>query len=417
MKRFRTVFLAFAALLLFASSTRAGVLHGTVKNGTTGKTGDGIEVILIQLQGGMQPVANSKTDAQGQFSFDNPSLGAQPMLVRAVYKGVNFHQPVPPGRSEVEVSIFEPSKDPKTISVASRIIFFQPDGAKLTVAEEYSIQNNSQPPQAYFRPEGNFEFVIPDNAKLQQIAAAGPTGMPVMQAPIDKKKGKYAIAYALRPGQNTVRYSYELPYPENAATLKVATIYPAARVLVVGSPTLQISGDGLESGGQEQGMSVYGRENVPANNVMAVNVAGTAPPLQNAGSDSGGGRDAADTQAPAPAANVQSIPGRLDVLKWPLIAGFVGIFALGAMLLARKPVAAVAGDVSATRTASNTASKSASKGTGLSQVDAAVGSSMDALKDQLFRLELRRQAGTISEAEYAQERARAEKVLRDLVRG
>jgi hypothetical protein len=42
---------------------------------------------------------------------------------------------------------------------------------------------------------------------------------------------------------------------------------------------------------------------------------------------------------------------------------------------------------------------------------------MDALKDTLFRLELRRQAGTISEDEYKQERARAEKILRDLVRG
>src|SRR3979490_3120517 len=104
-----------------------GTVHGTVNNGTTGKAAAGVEVILIQLQGGMQPVANSKTDAHGQFSFDNPSLGAQPMLVRAVYKGINFHQPVPPGRSDVEVSIFEPSKDPKTISVASRIVFFHPN--------------------------------------------------------------------------------------------------------------------------------------------------------------------------------------------------------------------------------------------------------------------------------------------------
>ena len=53
----------------------------------------------------------------------------------------------------------------------------------------------------------------------------------------------------------------------------------------------------------------------------------------------------------------------------------------------------------------------------LDQVDAAVNTSLDSLKDTLFRLELRRQAGTISEEEYAQERARAEKVLRDLVRG
>ena len=403
---------AFAALALLAVSAHAGVLHGTVKNGTTGKAAPGVEVILIQLQGGMQPVANTKTDAQGQFSFDNASLGAQPMLVRAVYKGVNFHQPVPPGRSDVEVSIFEPTKDPKTISVASRIVFFQPDGANLTVAEEYSIQNTSQPPQAYFRADGNFEFVIPENAKLQQVAASGPTGMPVVQAPIDKTKGKYAIAYALRPGQSTVRYSYAVPYPGDTTTIKVATIYPSARLLVVASPTMQVNGDGLQSGGQEQGMSVYGRENVPANNVMAVNVSGTAPPLPAGGSDSGGGgQGAQDGQAPA--ANIQSVPGRLDVLKWPLIAGFVGMFALGAMLLARRPVVAVAGGLPG---ASGNATPE-SKPTALSQVDAAVGTSLDALKDQMFRLELRRQAGTISEEEYTRERARAEKVLRDLVRG
>jgi hypothetical protein len=404
-------------MILCAASARAGTLHGTVKNGTTGAAAPAVEVILIQLQGGMQPIANSKTDAQGQFSFDNPSLGGQPMLVRAVYKGINFHQPVPPGTSTVEVSIFEPSKDPKIIDVASRIVFFQPSGANLTVAEEYSIQNHSQPPQAFFRADGNFEFVIPENAHLQQVAASGPTGMPVVQAPIDKKKGKYAIAYALRPGKNTVRYSYEIPYPGNTATVKVATIYPAERLLVVAAPSMQISGEGLQSGGQEQGMSVYGRENVPASNVIAVNVSGTAPPLQAGASDSAGGGQGAqepqDSQAASPAANIQSVPGRLDVLKWPLIAGFVGIFLLGAMLLARKPVMTVAGGAPAL----SAAPKSTPSSSALSQVDAAVGTSLDALKDQMFRLELRRQAGTISEEEYAHERARAEKVLRELVRG
>jgi len=415
MSPLRRLGICLATLLLFAASVRAGTLHGTVKNGTTGKSASAVEVILIQLQGGMQPVANSKTDAQGQFSFDYPSLGSQPMLVRAVYKGINFHQPVPPGTGNVEVSVFEPSKDPKIIAVASRIVFFQPSGDHLTVAEEYSIQNHSQPPQAYFRADGNFEFVIPENAHLQQVAASGPTGMPVMQTPINKGKGKYAIAYALRPGQNMMRYAYEVPYPGNAATVKVATIYPAERLLVVASPTMQISGDGLENGGQQQGMSVYGRENVPANNIMAVNVSGTAPPLQNEGPEggSGQGQGSRDAQAAAPAANIQSIPGRLDVLKWPLIAGFVGIFALGAMLLARKPVMAVPGDVPAPSGKAKTAAKSKK----LSQVDAAVDTSLEALKDQMFRLELRRQAGTISEEEYAQERARAEKTLRELVRG
>lgn len=410
--------------LVCVVSVRAGELHGTVKNGTTGKNAAGIEVILLQLQGGMQPVANTTSDAQGQFAFNNPSVGAQPMLVRAVYKGINFHQPLPPGRSDVEVNVYEPSKDPKTIAVNSRIVFFQPSGETLTVAEEYSVQNSSQPPQAFYSADGNFQFTIPENAKLQQVAVAGPAGMPVVQAALDKKKGKYAIAYAFRPGQSTVRYSYEVAYPGNAATVKISTVYPSARLLVVGSPTLQITGDGLAPGGQEQGMSVYGRENLAANSVVNVSISGTAPPLQGTGNEAGGGQPGQEPQQGSEGSQtVQQIPGRLDVLKWPLIAGFVGIFALGAMLLARKPVVAVAGvpGLPATVSALPNSPISTPAGSGgsavMAQVDAAVGTSLDALKDQLFRLELRRQAGTISEQEYAQERAKAEKILRDLVRG
>ena len=50
-------------------------------------------------------------------------------------------------------------------------------------------------------------------------------------------------------------------------------------------------------------------------------------------------------------------------------------------------------------------------------LDSEVRLSLDDLKDTLFRLELRRQAGTISEDDYARERARMEGVLRSLVRG
>jgi hypothetical protein len=77
----------------------AGTVSGTVTNGTTGKPAAGVEVILIQLQGGMQPVANTKTDANGRYTFENPGLGAKaPMLIRVVYRGVNYHEPVPPGK-------------------------------------------------------------------------------------------------------------------------------------------------------------------------------------------------------------------------------------------------------------------------------------------------------------------------------
>jgi hypothetical protein len=416
---------AWTGLLILPFTAAAGTLTGFAKNGTSGKPAAGIEIILIQLQGGMQPVANTKSDAQGHFTFDNPGIGTAPMLVRAVFNGINFHQPVPPGKTDVEVDVFEPSRDPKTISIPSRVVFFQPNGATLVVGEEYSVQNDSIPPHAFFSADGNFEFALPKGAKLQQVAASGPAGMPVVQTPIEKKDNHFAIAYAFRPGASTVRYSYELPYPNNSTVVNVPVPNLIGRLLVVAPPTMQISGGELQLGGQDQGMNIYGRENVSAGTMVAINVSGTAPPPQDANNGAETPKEAADARSsdPQAGANIQQVPGRLDVLKWPLVGGFAVVFVLGAILLARKPVAGTTataesgGALGAARSVASPAPGAQSTAATLASVDAEVGNSLDGLKEKLFRLELRHQAGTISEDEYAAERARAEKVLRDLVRG
>jgi hypothetical protein len=420
--------------LLSAQAMRAGTVHGTVNNGTTGKPGAGVEVVLIQLQGGMQPVANTKSNASGNFTFDNPNIGAQPMLVRAIYKGVNFHQPLPPGKDSVSVDIFEPTGDAKTITVPSHVVIFQPNGATLLVGEEYGVKNDSKPPQAFFKLDGNFEAALPENAELKQIAAAGPSGMPVVQAPIDKGKNKYAISFAFRPGESEVRLSYELPYPNNKISVKLPTVYGGGRLLVVVPPTVQVSGDGLQAAGQEQGMIIYTRDNVPAGTPVLVSLVGTAPPPAAASAgDSGGAPGRAENVqgGEASAATIQSVPGRLDDYKWYLVGGFAALFALSALLLWKKqiPVTVVGSEAAApepvsknqqaprAKTEKSGAIGAAGNGDALGSLDRATASSLDALKDQLFRLELRRQAGTISEEEYSRERAKAEQVLRDLVRG
>jgi hypothetical protein len=436
----RKLVVLVAGFLVAASVVRGATVQGTVKNGTTGQPAAGVEVVLIQLQGGMTPVLNTKADAQGHFTFDYPSIGAQPMLVRAVYKGVNFHQPLPPGRTDIEVEVFDPSRDPKTVSVESHFVIFQPNGGTLVVGEEYSIKNNSQPPQAYYDEKGNFDFAIPDGATLKQVAAQGPSGMPVVQSPIEKGRGKYSVAYAFRPGDNGVRYSYEMPYNGNAASLKLPTVYPSARLVVVAPPSLQISGDGLQAGGQEQGMSIYDHGTSAPNSIVTVSVSGTAPPPSDAETQSDPGAQGRDAQqgSSAQGASIQIAPGRLDDdLKWKIVAVLVLAAAAFGVILARKPLMEVAegpiataavGELAGSKIAvAATSAAPAKEDSGkapsppaqskIAQVDAAVGSSVDALKDTLFRLELRRQAGTISEEDYAKERARAEKVLRDLVRG
>ena len=190
--------------------------------------------------------------------------------------------------------------------------------------------------------------------------------------------------------------------------------------MVIAPPTIEISSAGFVPAGTEQGWSVYARDAVPAGAAFDLAISGTAPPPSASGPqglDEPQGRDAGRAAGPA-----QVLPSRLDSLKWVLIGGFAALFFLGAMFLWRRPavapVAVSAGPVGSNSErparSAKTAARAAQAG---AEVDREVSRSLDELKDTLFRLELRRQAGTISEEEYARERSRAEKVLRDLLKG
>jgi len=433
------------ALVLVASiPASAGSVTGIVHNGTNGnKIAPNVDVLLIQLMGGMQVVANTKTDAEGQFHFDHPAIGQGPMLIRAVYKNVFFHQPLTPGTSNVDVTIYEPTTNPGAIQVPLRLLVFQPNADKLMVGEEYSIQNNSNPPAAYFKQDGNFEFTIPTGAELDQVSTFGPSGMPVRQGTIDKGKGRYSIAYAFQPGNNGVRISYILPYTGNQAQFRENSTYDAQRMLLVVPPTMQVASAGFNSAGQEQGYNVFSKESVKIGAGMDVTVSGTAPPPQDAsaaggaGPDQANGRDATASSGASPDTTVETAPARIGDEKWILLGGLAAIFAVGVGLLLRKQgivegtALAPAPPVSAAkaRKAQRERERAAAQPKPapapppppavppIEMVTREVHSNLDSLKDTLLRLELRRQAGTITDAEYALERGRAEQLLRDLVQG
>ncbi len=290
----RSRLLSVAALLLLASAAaHAGTVTGVVHNGTNeNKPAAGVDVLLIQLQGGMQVVASTKTDAAGHYQIDNPGIGQGPMLIRAVYRGVFFHQPLTPGTSTVDVTVFEPTTNPGAIQVPLRLLVFQPNGDKLMVGEEFSVQNNSNPPAAYFKQDGNFEFTIPQGAEIDQVSTFGPSGMPVRQGTIDKGKGRYAISYAFQPGQNGVRISYVLPYSGDKAQFRESSTYDAQRVLLVIPPTMQVASAGFAAAGTEQGFNVFSKESMKAGNNFDVTVSGTAPPPAEASAASGPGDQA-----------------------------------------------------------------------------------------------------------------------------
>lgn len=432
-----------AALLVGGGTGAAafgGTLSGTVVNRTTGKPEPNVALDLLSPTQGMLELATTTSDAQGRFSVTKDTIGTGPVLIRATFHDVGFNTFAPPGRPEVEVEVYEISKDPKTVSVPSHVVIFEPRDGKLIGAEEYSVENASKPPAAFFRSEGNFDFTIPENATLGQVSTTTSMGMSVTQASIDKGKGRYAIAFAFRPGQTNVRLSYEVPYANNAATLKLPATYPGTKLLLVVPPGITVTGDGLTSAGQEQGMMVFTHEPLPAKGILSVSLsgAGSAPA---AGADQGQEGNSRQDQGP----EVIAAPSRLDEFKWYLFAGLAALFAMGALMLSRKQVvvastgesedvaapaakpakAAAAGKTKrapaaavaapAQRAAAAPTEAPAAKAS--AQMEQEVALSMDSLKEQIFRLELRRQAGTITEEDYAREKARFDQLLRDLVQG
>ncbi len=48
------------------------------------------------------------------------------MLIRAVYRGVFFHQPLTPGTSTVDVTVFEPTTNPGAIKFRCAFWCFSP---------------------------------------------------------------------------------------------------------------------------------------------------------------------------------------------------------------------------------------------------------------------------------------------------
>jgi hypothetical protein len=446
------VLLTAAALILFAAlPSFAGTVSGTVTNGTTNKPASGVEMILIQLQGTMQPVANTKTDASGHYTFDNRGLGAGPMLIRAVYRGVNYHEPATPDKTTVDVTVYEPTDKPSAISVTVHAIIVQPNGSDLNVTEEFNISNKTQPPMAYYRADGSFVFSLPPGAQLGNISAGGSSGMPVVQTAIDKTKTEKAIAYSFRPGESAVSLTYKMPYPGNQAKFSATSPYGVDHLGVFAPPTVQVAGGGFTPKGQTEGFNAYTRDAVAANTPVVFSVSGTAPPPApdaNAGPLGGqsggpGNGQVDDSQNPSvnsrietgenvvPVASVTTLPARLDDLKWILVGGFIVLFLLGLIFVARQPQAAIAAadaasagpppfPTSGTNAPSLTPSVPPAPKAGsdvAAELDREVRGSLDELKDMLFRLELRREAGTINESDYATARERIQKALRDLVKG
>ncbi len=211
----------FACVCLLGCFAAAQNITGTVTNATTGKPSAGDEVTLLSLSQGMQEVASTKSDAGGHFSFAAPADANAPHMVRATHDGVNYFPqggPLMPGATTAELTVYDSAKKLDGLSQTVEVDRYQTDGKQLQGITLYAIRNQSQPPRTLADDKRTFEIVLPDGAEVESAQAKGPGGQPIaVELSPASQKNHYAFNYPLRPGETQFQVSYHLPYSGEAS--------------------------------------------------------------------------------------------------------------------------------------------------------------------------------------------------------
>ncbi len=432
MKRFpevapapRRQLVSSAILAVFLSSFAAAqTLTGTVTNGTSGKPAAGDEVILINLGNGMEEAAKTKADSAGKFSFKLAD-GGGPHLIRAIHQGVTYHQPAPPGTNSVEVQVYDVAKKVAEISVTADVTRVQADNGTLQVTRRFAVHNASVPARTQMN-DHNFEFYLPEGAKVGEVMAMAPNGKPInASADPQAEKNRYAIAFPLRPGESQFQVEFTLPY---SGTIKMdpKPLYPAQHVVVVLPKTMQFAAanppqfQSMQDPSQSDSV-VQVAQQTQAGQSLGFTLSGTgtiseAPEQTASSSAQSQGRDnrpGGGLGAPIDA------PDALQQYSWYILGGFAIVLAGGAwVVMKRKPAAeglpgamVSGGQSAASSLAGPFVAPSASSSVPAARGAANSNGLLEALKEEMFQLELDRRQGKIAPAEYRSAKAALDRTL------
>src|SRR6266436_3702943 len=329
--------------VILSSFAAAQTLSGTATNGTTGKPAAGDEIILIHLSNGMEVAAKTKADSAGKFSF-KLSDGAGPHLIRAIHQGVTYHQMAPPGTNSVEVQVYDVAKKITDLSMTADVLRFEADSGQLHGKRLFAVNNTSAPAKTQMN-DHNFEFYLPEGAKLESAQARAPNGQPIVaEATPQSEKNRYAIAFPLRPGETQFQVEFTLPYA-GSIKLDPKPLYPAQHVVVVIPKTMQFNAgnstqfQSMQDPGQSDTV-VQVAQQTEAGQSLPFTISGTGtisetPDQTASGAAKGQGRDnrpggglGAPIDAPEP----------LQQYRWPILIGFALVLAVGAwVVIKRKP--------------------------------------------------------------------------------
>ena len=393
--------------VLFAAYAHAATLTGNVTNSTTSKPSAGDEVILIKLAGGMQEAARAKTDSQGNFTL--PLSGNDentPHLVRVIHQGVTYHQPAPPGTQSIDVKVYDAAKKVDGVNAVADLMYLQAAKGDLAIMRLFAVDNTSQPPRTQMSDAG-FEFNAPENAEVDEGEAQTAGGQWVKTMPVPQKiKGRYAFVFPLRPGQTQFRVTYHLAY-SGKATVDPKEIYPLQHFVIIMPRTLGFapSQSGVYQDKQppdlQDAIAEVASNTKPGQN-LTFNVSGEGTlqdQNQNAGNAAQGTGGTADNRPGGGLGKPGEDPDPLDQYRWWLLGGLGAALALGGVYITSRSKTQIPAAVAATSVPS--AAEPASHS----------GTLLNALKEELFQLEMEHKQGQISDQEYASAKSALDQTL------
>jgi len=335
---------AFSIALFALALTANAAVDGTVTNGTSGKPQPGATVTLFQpTQQGPQFIDSVKTDAAGKFAITKeiPAGGAGPLLLQAVYAGVQYNKTLPPGTptTGVEIPVYESSKQPGGAKIAQHIMLIEPTGGTIGVAESYMFQNDGK--TTWNNPDaGTLQFTLPAAAGGKvEVNVLAPGGLPIRRAADPAgKPNTFKVDFPIKPGESEIRMEWSMPFtsPGVFEGTVLAKGAPDLKLLVPVGVTLK--GDDVTSLGQEPstGATIYG----VAGAKYSINVKGSGT-LRT----SSGGESSEDNGSPRVSENMPKLYGLalatgdpvepVLAVKW-ILASVLGMLAVGFALLYRK---------------------------------------------------------------------------------
>ena len=229
---------AIALFLLFVPAAPASnTIAGSVRNPSRGEPAAGDDVILFRLRPTMHDEAHAKTDAQGQFVLRARDSGG-PYLVRVVHQNVNYDTAASVGDT-LSVSVFDAAADVPDVKATVEMLRAGAQGKLLHVSDMYEVENTSTPPMTQAGPH-TFEVDLPPNARLDSVLAAGPEKLVTMisATPVSGDPGHYRVNFPLRPGATRFAFNYDLPYNGHAA-FQIRHAYPVQQLVVMIPSTMQ----------------------------------------------------------------------------------------------------------------------------------------------------------------------------------